>query len=139
MWFSVPGRVLSKSNFRNSKGNSWRAVSEYEQVVSATARAARPSGWPTLVQDAPVVAILAARTGIDAGNISKSVLDACQNVLYRSDAYVRCLTDLAVPARNDLGLFAAFAVLAVDAGPVEWLTAQRDLLDICLPLLSDSQ
>lgn len=138
LWFTVPGRVHSKSNHRHGNGN-WADLVAYEDEVAMTSRAARPSAWPEVDDVSPrpvVVAVLVARTGVDAGNLSKSILDACQNVLYVDDRQVTGLSDLVEPTRTGQGLLAAFAALSPDATVTDAASAQatlmgrvRDLLD----------
>jgi hypothetical protein len=121
MWFALPG-VRSKSNFRRDAAGDgpakarWRALSSFEDEVALAARVARPAGWPlgdasSSVAARPwVVAYLHAETLLDTGNISKSVLDAVEGVLYHTDASVRA--ELSSTART-AGAGAALAAFAV--------------------------
>lgn len=142
MWVTVPGRVRSKSNYRKRRDSSWGEVSSYEEEVHTMLRAARPRGWPTPDdsvagdQRPVIVVVLAARTGLDAGNLSKSILDAAEGALYVTDAQVRSVTDLVVPSRTDQGLFAAFAALPLDTDIAGVLVAQTALLTASAALLT---
>lgn len=98
-WFTTEGAVRSKSNFRRyeKKGRSWQAYRSFEQVVALLCAQARPPGWELGEKSAPlatrprVVAAIFAHTTLDAGNVPKSVLDACEGVVYHNDASVACV------------------------------------------------
>lgn len=91
--------LRSKSNFRRSRRGStqsgaWDRSKAFEESLGWLVRAARPAAWvlgdrdAVLAERPVVVAAIAARSRIDVANFSKSVLDACEGVLYVTDASV---------------------------------------------------
>ena len=136
-WVHVAGDVRSKSNYRHDRNSraKWATVEAYEAQVRADVRRARPTGWGQGNPEVPVpgrprvVVALAARTMLDIGNVSKSVLDACQGVLYVSDAQVGAAGEFGTRTACDPGLFAAFALLPVGATAGDCARALADLVD----------
>lgn len=120
-WVPLPA-LKSKSNYRHDRRNSsWKSLRSFEDEVAVLCRSALPSTWDkgsesSSVAERPgVVAAVCARTLLDAGNISKSVLDAVQGLVYVSDASVRAVTEIAVRASKDQSGAVAFALLSRDA------------------------
>lgn len=123
--FDVPLELRSKSNFRRHQGNAgrgaWKAFKDFEANLALLARQARPLGWELGDAERPlptrpvVVAFVFARSTLDAANLSKSVLDACEGVVFHNDASVRYCATLGVRTRSDSGGLVAFARLAPDA------------------------
>jgi Holliday junction resolvase RusA-like endonuclease len=120
MWVIVPGRVVSKANHRQksrtSGAASWSAVAAYETEVATELRRARPATWPHVPSVLPakserhdIVSVIAARTRMDVGNISKSILDAGQYVLYTSDSQISASAELVERNRQDQATLIAFA------------------------------
>jgi hypothetical protein len=111
----VPLALRSKSNFRRyntrQKSGSWEDAREFERSLGLLVLSNRPHGWDIgdaardLASRPVVVAAIAARSRIDVANYSKSVLDACQGVLYVSDASV-----LGVTALGERGASSAMAL-----------------------------
>jgi Holliday junction resolvase RusA-like endonuclease len=123
--FPIPDGVQSKSNFRRQRrGGDWGRLSRFEDLVATYARAARPTGWVLGDPDLPVakrpgvVAVVWARTMLDAGNLSKSVLDALEGVVYVNDNAVRAVVELAERGRSDQSAVVALAQLPPDASPL---------------------
>lgn len=142
--FEVPGPLLSKSNFRRggvSAGFSWQSLSRFEQSVAAVARQARPVSWAapeagvSLSQRSPVVSVIVARSLLDVGNFHKSLLDACEGVLFVSDAEVRAVLAVGDRARSDQWAWAGFAQCAPGAGVAE-LSAAVSALSACVQAAS---
>lgn len=125
LWVSVAGPVKSKSNYRNSGSGAWADQAAYTRVLQAMFRAHRPAGWVrpdpgVSVKDRLiVVGVMVARTGLDAGNLSKSVLDAGEGVLWVSDAEVRTVCESVERTRSNPGLGAAFAQVSGNPNSVE--------------------
>lgn len=115
LWISVSGLVKSKSNYRNSASGAWAEQAAYTRVLKAMFRAHRPQDWVRPDPEVSVkgrligVGVIVARTGLDAGNLSKSVLDAGEGVLWVSDAEVRTVCESVERTRTNPGLGAAFA------------------------------
>jgi hypothetical protein len=75
------------------------------------------------------VAVTVARSTIDAGNHSKSVLDAAEGVLYVNDAQVAASCAVAERGLKDPYLLVGFAHLAPGSGVSEVAVAAAGLLD----------
>jgi hypothetical protein len=138
-------RVRSKSNYRHSRRSStWSSIQSFEGEVCIDAKAACPDGWQLgdLAVPIPsrpgVVACVAARTMLDAGNLSKSVLDAVQGVVYHSDASVRGVTEITRRARANQNGVAAFVLLNADAPESEVLEVLAELPAALTQVWSDS-
>lgn len=120
--------LRSKSNFRRSRRGSggnetWELSKAFEESLGWLVRAARPAAWvlgdrdAVLAERPVVVAAIAARSRIDVANFSKSVLDACEGVLYVTDASVLgvvCLGERGVGDDTLLG----FAQLPPASAPI---------------------
>ena len=100
-------RPKSKSNYSSSKRSAanrakWKAIKSFELDLESRASMAKHRLWPLdypdlAVSDRPqVCAAIFASCMIDAGNLSKSVLDAFEGVLYDNDAQVRSLQEASV-------------------------------------------
>ena len=123
----VPLALRSKSNFRRHRGRvadagSWETAQNFERSLGVVVRSVRPSDWvvgerTTALAERPVVvAFLAARSTLDVANYSKSILDACENVLYVTDASVLGVSCLGARGRGDEMLL-GFAQLAPGTAP----------------------
>lgn len=126
--FEAGMELRSKSNFRrhqrSSKMSPWERSKEFEEYLGWLARAVRPADWVVGDRSADlknrpvVVASIAARSRVDVANFSKSVLDACEGVLYVTDASVLGVSS--VGERGDgARTFLGFAQLAPGASPGE--------------------
>jgi hypothetical protein len=141
-WFAIPPAV-SKSNHRQTdlSSSAWGQLIAFETSVHLAARTHRPAGWPTPpVQPARtktavadrnrVVCVLAARSLLDAGNLSKSVLDACEGSLYVTDAAVLAETSMVERGRTDQWACAAFALVPPHTSLVVGSEVLAALLDV---------
>jgi Holliday junction resolvase RusA-like endonuclease len=142
-WAAVPGDVRSKSNYRRGGATKWGDVKTYEDRVYAHVRAARPSGWvldkdsAVAVKDRhAVVAVMIGRTLLDTGNLSKSTLDACEGLLFLSDAQVIACVEAVERTRAKPGLLLACAQLEPGAQAADGLTAAMALTAQVAPLLT---
>ena len=139
--------LRSKSNFRRSprgeqESGAWARSKAFEESLGWLVRAARPDGWVLGDRSSPlearpvVVAAIAACSRIDVANFSKSVLDACEGVLYVTDASVLgviCLGERGVGDDTLLG----FAQLGPGASPREVAAALSVLGDSLAARLAD--
>lgn len=137
LWVPLPA-LRSKSNFRRGTSTNWNRLSSFEDDVARLVRAVRPHDWPLGDKDATVaarpavVACVLGRTTLDAGNLSKSVLDAVQGVVYHSDASVRWTIDFAERAAKDQHGAAGFAVCPNGLDAIGMLTIAHDLAEATL-------
>ena len=119
LWFELP-HLRSKSNFRRGAASrSWSRLQGFEDELAITARSVRPLEWPLGDMAKPVsarpgvVAVVFAQTLLDTGNVTKSMYDALEGVLYHTDASIRA--ELVVTERLREGRsVAAFAVCQAD-------------------------
>lgn len=136
-WIELGFPLQSKSNFRRgsarSAGSGWKASQEFERSVGYAVRAALPEGWQMGERDAgvaqrPVVVVqIFADTMLDSGNLSKSVLDALEGVVFHTDASVAYSGSLARRTRTDQRSFLAIALLAPGSSSAEIVEAQAAL------------
>lgn len=125
----IPFPVRSKANFRRYRRNRvadrarWSAHRAFEQDLSALVQASVPQAWQVGEADQPlgrrpvVVAVVYAATTLDASNLAKSVLDACQGLLYVNDASVLAVCSVARRTRRDQDGVVAFAQLPAGSSP----------------------
>ena len=107
-------KMVSKSNFRHGDTKSWRKNTSFERECSLLLRASLPDGWD--VGDASasldarprVVVAIAAVTLLDAGNISKSLLDAAEGVVFLNDASVWFVSQTVTRSRTNQRTSASF-------------------------------
>jgi hypothetical protein len=135
-WVQVPFAIRSKSNFRRYapgvSSGEWREYQAFERGVAAAVRSVIPASWQVpdpavrLAVRPQVAAFVAAKSRLDSANFSKSVLDACEGLLFVSDASVQGTGSLAV--RGSGSCFAlAFAQLDPGAEPSAMQAAQAGL------------
>lgn len=135
--FWVPvGRVRSKSNFRRGPHDrSWQSLRAFEDEVALLLRSHLPDSWELGPSDGPVatrppvVACVMARTLLDAGNLSKSVLDAAQGIVFHTDASVRSVLELSERGGTGQHGLVGFALAGADC-------SRQDLLDVNYALAS---
>lgn len=143
----APLVMRSKSNFRRHRGHvtatgSWETAQNFERSLSLLVRSARPQAWvigdrdAALAQRPIVVAFIAARSTVDVANYSKSTLDACQNVLYVSDASVLAVLSQGTRGQGD-ELLLGFAQVESTASVTEISHAITELAKEALTAFPD--
>lgn len=144
LWIHVPGRVVSKANHRHttttSHSASWASIRAYENEISTELRRARPTNWPRPPHTLPppahrtqFVAVIAAATAMDVGNISKSVFDAAEQILYTNDKQVVATSELVHRTVTPPGTLISFAYVPIGIEPEDVLI---DLLSFTVALLA---
>jgi hypothetical protein len=113
--------LRSKSNFRRyARGRraarAWAEFSDFEKRMATLIGSHLPSGWDlgrglALPQRPVVVVAVIGRTTLDAANLSKSVLDACEGVVVVNDASVRFVAEASLRTRSRQSGVVAFALL----------------------------
>lgn len=144
----IPVEVRSKSNARRynpkkvADRQRWRAYRSYEELVASFVSDALPEGWelgpppPAPVAQRPaVVSFIFARSLLDAANLSKSILDGLEGIVYWTDAAVRFSGSLGVRGRHGDSALVAFARLDPGAPPRALLDAGTALGQACAPYL----
>lgn len=135
-WFAIDAEFQSKSNDRRGRDRAAAAAlirrrKDFNLVLRLAARAAQPHDWvlsergAAVAQRPAVVGFCFAHSLIDAGNLSKSIYDALEGIVYVTDASVRY--DLSMTMRHrpngpHKGLI-AFAQLPPAATPVDLVAA----------------
>lgn len=131
-FFVVLPRVASKSNFRAGDGN-WMRFASFEEHAGWLMLKHRPSGWDVGTKDEElkrrpvVVCAIAARTLIDAANLTKSVPDAAEGPVVVNDASIRYVSGYAERVKADQRGLVAFAQLPADADRDAVFDAAADL------------
>lgn len=134
----VNAAIKSKSNFRTGGRERWSQYAAFEDQLRLTFRKHRPSDWqvpavktPPPVKDRPrVVAAIWAETLLDSGNLSKSVLDAGERVLYVSDAEVAGDSHLVTRSRDGRRFVVGFSQLPPGSGVQMCSSALAELTGI---------
>ena len=130
----VPFKLNSKSNFRY--GQKWSPHKDFSRNIAHLATAARPSAWTVPPSSPPsdpvsarhhIVCSLWFSTIFDSGNVSKSLLDALEGVLYFNDAEVRSVYSATRRSRAENFGYMAFAQCEPDVTSKELLRVQHRL------------
>lgn len=132
----IPLPLQSKSNFRRFKTGSSRSLTgSFENSVGLLVKAARPEQWLIGDRNSPlsarplVASYIRGRSNTDVANYSKSVLDACQGVLYVSDASVQSCMATGIRGVSS-SFMLAFAQVPAGSSPALLEEALRDLVRI---------
>lgn len=137
-WVDLGTRLRSKSNFRRAPRRragsaEWSSLARFEQTVATVVREQLPSSWElgavgaSIAQRPVVVAVVVARSLLDSGNFTKSVLDACEGLVFRTDASVLASAAVSERSRTDQRSVVAFARLAPAASTEEIASAAAAL------------
>ncbi len=144
-WVLLPIQLRSKSNFRRGAHRRWGTYRGFEEELAVEMRRFLPDGWITEEPSSALptrpryASVIAARSMIDAGNFSKSVLDACEGVVFTNDAQVQVTTALADRSKKEPYVLVAFAQLAPSTPCHEAARAVSSLLDACVEIITPVQ
>jgi len=139
LWCELPFPLRSKSNFRRGDARSaaqWRAEQSFRSDVATLCAAARPQGWDTGSLDVALsrrpcfAVVLVAASTLDTANLSKSVLDALEGVLYVNDAQVRFEAALSQRRREHQRAVLAAAQLPASSTSAELAAAGTTLVTL---------
>lgn len=138
-WFELPFAMRSKSNFRrysDAARGDWDVLQRFERDVRRVAARFQPAAWllgdppPAPVATRPqVLCFMWARTVIDAGNLSKSVIDALEGLYFHTDSSVRSDHSIVTRSRTDQRGFVALAQLPPGSAMRDTLTAAVELAE----------
>ena len=81
----IPLTVISKSNYRHKGKSNWQRFKGFEEELILLVRESLPSDWKTTSYGHYFGVCIIANSKIDAGNLSKSILDALEGLLYKND------------------------------------------------------
>lgn len=133
-WVAVPMPLRSKSNFRRGQRPAeWASHQRFERDLGVLVRSQLPDGWEVGEPDAPlserpvIVSTVFARSLLDAGNFSKSVLDACQGIVFRTDASAGHSGAFGIRSRSGQRAYLGFARLQPGASLEELVIAASAL------------
>lgn len=130
----VPFKLNSKSNFRY--GQKWSTHKDFSRNIAHLVTVARPSVWTLPPSSSPTESVSARHhivcslwfsTIFDSGNVSKSILDALEGVLYFNDAEVRSVYSATRRSRAENFGYMAFAQCEPDVTSKELLRVQHRL------------
>ncbi|MFM7089095.1 MAG: RusA family crossover junction endodeoxyribonuclease [Candidatus Paceibacterota bacterium] len=137
----LDSQLKSKSNFR--RGSNWSKYVKYEKDLALTIKEVLPYTWDlgsrdnTINERPKVVIQIVAESLIDTGNLSKSVLDALEGVLYHNDASVVAVASMSIRKKKGY-TYIGVARLRPDASFEEVQNAVRELnircTDVCIKI-----
>jgi Holliday junction resolvase RusA-like endonuclease len=134
--------MRSKSNFRRGfDRDKWNQLKDFESGLSVLVRAALPETWDvgnkdrTLSTRPVVVNAIYAVSALDTANLSKSVLDACEGLVFHTDASVRALTAVSDRSSSASWGLVSFARLPPTSDRGVAAAASAELLNATLALL----
>ena len=136
----INDKIKSKSNYRrgNKKIQSWKPYKKFENDLALVISTEIPDNWylgekEKAVRDRPIiVATIISETNLDSSNVSKSILDACEGLLYYNDASVKItttVTEKPLKRNQDCKTVIAFALLSPYATLSEQIAASKVLLE----------
>lgn len=132
----IPIQIKSKSNYRRSKGsNNWQSFNKFEEDVKILVKKACPETWvlgdkaKELKSRPVVVNFIYAQSALDTANLSKSVLDGCENIVFHTDASVRACSAISTRVRSPQWGVTAFARLD-PASSIEEITQALHSLNL---------
>lgn len=130
--FLIPVPFRSKSNFRRGGGGGgpeWKIFKKFEEDVKFLASLGLPPDWDCGDKDKAlklrpvVINHIYAVSPLDTANLSKSLLDACEGVVFHTDASVRGAAAVSRRAAKDSWGLASFALLSPTASEREIQTS----------------
>ena len=147
-WIKIEDTIKSKSNYRrgNNKVQNWLPYRKFENDLSFIISTKLPSNWEignreqSLKERPIIVAVIIAQSNLDSSNISKSILDACEGLVYLNDASVKAtitITEKPLKKNQDNKTIVAFALLDNEATLEEQVKASTALLSQCKELFEN--
>ena len=144
-YLHIPFALKSKSNFRRSSNSKiWDQEKSFSRDISILAANARPSAWPlgdindSLSQRPIIIATVFAVSTLDTANLSKSILDAMETVVYHNDAQVRCISAVSTRSRTNQQGGVAVAALHSESSLATIIEAAAKLTESSLPVFLDA-
>ena len=90
----IPLKVISKSNYRHKGSSTWQRFKGFEEELIMLVRASLPKEWKGSSNEKYYGITIIANSKIDAGNFSKSILDALEGLLYDDDCDVKVVVSV---------------------------------------------
>ena len=147
-WIKIEDTIKSKSNYRrgNNKVQNWLPYRKFENDLSFIVSTKLPNNWEignreqSLKERPIIVAVIIAQSNLDSSNISKSILDACEGLVYLNDASVKTsitITEKPLKKNQDNKTILAFASLPPKATLEDQVKASTELLSQCKELFEN--
>jgi len=138
-WIKLEDAIKSKSNYRrgSNKVQNWLPYKKFESDLSLIVSTKIPPNWEigsreqSLKERPIVVAVIISQTNLDSSNIAKSILDACEGIVYLNDASVKTtitITEKPLKKNQDNKTILAFALLSPEATLEDQVKASSTLL-----------
>jgi Holliday junction resolvase RusA-like endonuclease len=130
----LPQSMISKSNFR--RGNSsiqWKKYAKFEKDLALEISIKLPKKWDLgsrelSVEKRPkIISVIYAVSLTDTSNYSKSILDACEGVVYHNDASVAYTSAIGKRGRVGERIIVAFAQVPAGTGVDEIVGKAKEL------------
>ena len=139
-WIKIEDTIKSKSNYRrgNNKVQNWLPYKKFESDLSLIISTKLPKGWKvgsrekSLKERPIIVAVIISQSNLDSSNISKSILDACEGLVYLNDASVKAtitITEKPLKKNQDNKTILAFASLPPESSLRDQIAAATALLN----------
>ena len=90
----IPLMVISKSNYRHKGKSNWQRFKGFEEELILLVRESLPPAWKKGSYEYYFGISIIANSKIDAGNLSKSILDALEGLLYENDSDVKVVISI---------------------------------------------
>jgi hypothetical protein len=122
-------KLRSKSNFRIKKEN-WESYRKFEEYVAYSIKENLPSSWDLGDKELPiakrpkVLVSIIAQTNVDNGNISKSILDSGEGVIYHNDASVVSSNSITIRGSKEDNIAIGFMIVSENITTEEILEKQ---------------
>jgi Holliday junction resolvase RusA-like endonuclease len=130
----LPQALISKSNFR--RGNSslqWKRYAKFEKDLALEISIKLPKEWDLgnrelAVDKRPkIISVIYAVSLTDTSNYSKSILDACEGVVYHNDASVAYTSSIGKRSRIGERIIVAFAQVKAGTNIEEVVKKAKEL------------
>ena len=118
----LPQKLISKSNFRlGSDYKKWEKYAKFERELALEVKLSLPKNWflgdkeKSISLRPGVISVIYAVSMTDTANFSKSILDACEDIVYYNDASVIYTSSIGKRSSKEERLILAFAQVDPEA------------------------
>lgn len=89
IFIKINNKIISKSNYRQTKGASWARYKEFEKLVAIEVKKNKLQNWDSMLFNKDYGILIVANSKVDVGNYNKSILDALEGIIYKNDRQVK--------------------------------------------------